>query len=161
MPTNRNIVEMVEAIRKGTGGSNSADGVDGTYMADVLSVKPLTIKMHNTTITKNLYINPALMLNASDSGEDIKKPFITPFEPQEAYEFLKEFHEKYVLKKGDTVAEDSTVTSIFLACVVASSPSFCFSTLCTKPYFWIEAASSTVFMTLLFLSVIKTLLTSF
>ena len=57
----------------------------------------------NTTITKNLYINPALMLNASDSGEDIKKPFITPFEPQEAYEFLKEFHEKYVLKKGDTV----------------------------------------------------------
>ena len=97
MSTNRNIVEMVEAIRKGTGGSNSADGVDGTYMADVLSVKPLTIKMHNTTITKNLYINPALMLNASDSGEDIKKPFITPFEPQEAYEFLKEFHEKYVL----------------------------------------------------------------
>ena len=59
MSTNRNIVEMVEAIRKGTGGSNSADGVDGTYMADVLSVKPLTIKMHNTTITKNLYINPA------------------------------------------------------------------------------------------------------
>lgn len=55
MSTNRNIVEMVEAIRKGTGGSNSADGVDGTYMADVLSVKPLTIKMHNTTITKNLY----------------------------------------------------------------------------------------------------------
>ena len=43
MSTNRNIVEMVEAIRKGTGGSNSADGVDGTYMADVLSVKPLTI----------------------------------------------------------------------------------------------------------------------
>ena len=39
MSTNRNIVEMVEAIRKGTGGSNSADGVDGTYMADVLSVK--------------------------------------------------------------------------------------------------------------------------
>ena len=37
MSTNRNIVEMVEAIRKGTGGSNSADGVDGTYMADVLS----------------------------------------------------------------------------------------------------------------------------
>lgn len=31
MSTNRNIVEMVEAIRKGTGGSNSADGVDGTY----------------------------------------------------------------------------------------------------------------------------------
>lgn len=106
---------MVEAIRKGTGGSNSADGVDGTYMADVLSVKPLTIKMHNTTITKNLYINPALMLNASDSGEDIKKPFITPFEPQEAYEFLKEFHEKYVLKKGDTVVVHITGSSFYIA----------------------------------------------
>ena len=109
MSTNRNIVEMVEAIRKGTGGSNSADGVDGTYMADVLSVKPLTIKMHNTTITKNLYINPALMLNASDSGEDIKKPFITPFE------FLKEFHEKYVLKKGDTVVVHITGSSFYIA----------------------------------------------
>ena len=106
MSTNRNIVEMVEAIRKGTGGSNSADGVDGTYMADVLSVKPLT---------KNLYINPALMLNASDSGEDIKKPFITPFEPQEAYEFLKEFHEKYVLKKGDTVVVHITGSSFYIA----------------------------------------------
>ena len=42
MSTNRNIVEMVEAIRKGTGGSNSADGVDGTYMEDVLSVKQLS-----------------------------------------------------------------------------------------------------------------------
>ena len=90
MSTNRNIVEMVEAIRKGTGGSN-------------------------TTITKNLYINPALMLNASDSGEDIKKPFITPFEPQEAYEFLKEFHEKYVLKKGDTVVVHITGSSFYIA----------------------------------------------
>lgn len=67
------------------------------------------------TITKNLYINPALMLNASDSGEDIKKPFITPFEPQEAYEFLKEFHEKYVLKKGDTVVVHITGSSFYIA----------------------------------------------
>lgn len=85
------------------------------FVGNVLSVKPLTIKMHNTTITKNLYINPALMLNASDSGEDIKKPFITPFEPQEAYEFLKEFHEKYVLKKGDTVVVHITGSSFYIA----------------------------------------------
>ena len=111
MSTNRNIVEMVEAIRKGAGGSNSSGGVDGTYMADVLSVKPLTIKMHNTAITKNLYINPALMLDASDGGEDIKKPFVTPFEPQEAYEF----HEKYVLKKGDTVVVHITGSYFYIA----------------------------------------------
>ena len=111
MSTNRSIVEMIEAIRKRVDGSNGIGGVDGTYMADVLSVKPMTIKMHNISITKNLYINPALILNASDSNEDIKKPFITPFEPQEAYEFLKEFHEKYVLKKGDTVVVHITGSS--------------------------------------------------
>ena len=45
MGTNRNIVDMVEAIRKGMGKNDNAGGVDGIYMADVLSVKPLTIKM--------------------------------------------------------------------------------------------------------------------
>lgn len=115
MPTNRNIVEMVEAIRKGAGTPGASGGIDGTYMAEVLSVKPLSIKMHNLTITKNLYINPALMLEASDSGEDIKQPFITTFEPQEAYEFLKEFHEKYVLKKGDTVVVCMTGSSFYIA----------------------------------------------
>lgn len=114
MPTNRHIVDMVEAIRKGTGSSDSSDGVDGIYMASVQSVKPLTIKMHNVTLTKNLYINPALMLEASDSGEDIKEPFITPFEPQETYGFLKEFHEKYVLKKGDTVVVCMTGSSFYI-----------------------------------------------
>lgn len=115
MPTNRNIVDMVEAIRKGNSASSSSAGVDGTYLADVKSVKPLTIKMHNTLITKNLYINPALLLEASDDGEKIKKSFVTPFEPQEAYEFLKEFHEKYVLKKGDTVVVHITGSSFYIA----------------------------------------------
>lgn len=115
MPTNRHIVEMVEAIRKGSGAASISGSVDGICMADVLSVKPLTIKMYNTSITKNLYINPALMLDASDSGEDIKKTFSTPFEPQEVYEFLKEFHEKYVLKKGDTVVVYITGSSFYIA----------------------------------------------
>lgn len=115
MSTNRSILEMVEAIRKGTGKSYSSEGVDGTYMAVVMSVKPLTIKMHNISITKNLFINSALLLDASDSGEDIKKPFITPFEPQDAYEFLKEFHEKYVLKKGDMVVVHITGSSFYIA----------------------------------------------
>lgn len=114
MPTNRNIVDMVNAIRK-NGGSAPSGGVDGIYMADVLSVEPLTIKMHNLSITKNIYINPALMLEASNSGADIKKPFLTPFEPQAAYEFLKQFHEKYVIKKGDTVVVCMTGTSFYIA----------------------------------------------
>lgn len=115
MATNRNIVEMVEAIRKGAGDARGAGGVDGTYMADVLSVKPLTIRMHSQSIRENLYINPALMLDASDSGEDIREPFTEPFEPQEAYEFLKEFHERYVLKKGDTVVVHMTGSSFYIS----------------------------------------------
>lgn len=115
MKTNKNIIKMVEAIRSGGSSGAPAGGVDGTYMADVLSVEPLTIKMHNITITKNLYINPALMLEASNSGEKMKQIFQNPFETQEAYEFLKEFHEKFVLKKGDTVIVCMTGPSFYIA----------------------------------------------
>lgn len=115
MPTNRNIVDMVEAIRKGNSGVSSLGGADGICLADVLSVEPLTIKMHDTLITKKLYINPALMLEASDNEAKIKEIFQTPFETQEAYEFLKEFHEKFVLKKGDTVVVYLTGSSFYIA----------------------------------------------
>ena len=91
MSTNRSIIEMIEAIRKGIE-HKVGTGIDSIYMADVISLKPLSIKMNNVTITKNLYINPALLLNASDTGEDIEQPFLTSVEPKEIYEFLKEFH---------------------------------------------------------------------
>ena len=113
MPTNRNIVDMVEKIRRGK--NNSSGGMDGIYMADVVSVQPLSIKLNNTTISNNLYINPALMLKASNGGADIKKPFATSFDPPETYEFLKQFHEKYVLKKGDTVIVCMTGSSFYIA----------------------------------------------
>lgn len=113
MKTNRNIVEMVEAIRKGTSGA--APGSVSTYMAEVLSVEPLTIKMHNISITKNIYLNPALMVEASNSEEKMKKVFQNPFETQEIYQFLKEFHEKFVLKVGDTVVVHMTGSSFYIA----------------------------------------------
>lgn len=115
MPTNRNIIKMVEAIRGGTGGTSGTGGVDGVYMADVVSVEPLTIKMYGKSITKNIYINPALTLEASNSGEKMKKVFQNSFETQEAYEFLKEFHEKYVVKKGDAVIVCMTGPSFYIA----------------------------------------------
>lgn len=115
MATNRNIVDMVEAIRGGQKASGSAGGTDGVFLAQVQSVKPLAIRMHNQTITGNLYINPALLTAASDSGEEIKKPFFTPLEPPETYEFLKEWHENYVLKKGDTVVVCMAGASFYIA----------------------------------------------
>jgi len=114
MATNRNIVEMVEAIRKGTGNESGFRGIDGMYMANVLSVEPLTIRMHNVSITKNLFINPALMVEASNTETKMEKVFENSFETQEAYEFLKEFHEKFVLKKGDTVAVCVAGTAFYI-----------------------------------------------
>lgn len=80
MKTNNQIIRMVEAIRNGALSGAPAGGVEGTYTADVLSVEPLAIKMHNITITENLYINPALMTKASDSGEKMKQIFQASFE---------------------------------------------------------------------------------
>lgn len=114
MRTNRNIIEMVEAIRKGIPG-RSTGGVDGTYMATVFSVEPITIRMHNTLIKKNIYLNPALMVEASDNGAKMKEVFQNPFGTPEAYKFLKEFHEKFVLKEGDTVIVHMTGASFYIS----------------------------------------------
>ena len=116
MSTNRHIVQMVEEIGKKVARDCIPDGVvDGVYIAEILSVNPLTIRMYDLSITKNLYINPALMLDASDSGTAILQPFSVPFEPLATYEFLKTFHQKYVVKKGDSVVVCKTGTSFYIA----------------------------------------------
>jgi hypothetical protein len=115
MPTNRNIVEMVQAIRSKSGGNAASGGVDGIYIAKVESVEPLTIKMHDNLITKNLFINPALMLEASDSGSKMQGVFQKSSEIPREYGFIKEFHEKYVLKKGDNVVVCMTGSSFYIA----------------------------------------------
>lgn len=102
MRTNNNIIKMVEAIRGKNNGAAEDNG-NGIHMAVVTSVEPLAIRMHNQSITGNLFLNPALVAGASNSGEKMQKIFQTPFETPEAYEFLKGFHEKFVLRKGDTV----------------------------------------------------------
>lgn len=114
MTTNRPIVELVEAIRGRSGNAIKTGAAEGLQMATVQSISPLTIKMHNLTISKNIYINPALILEASDNEEKIKEIFLNPFETAEAYQFLKEFHEKYVLKKGDSVFVYMTGNSFYI-----------------------------------------------
>lgn len=116
MATDRNIVNMVEAIRGGVKQEGAgAGGVDSVCMADVISVEPLTLSMHNTTINKNIYINPALMLEATDEETELPKVFQTSFAPTEIYEFLKEFHEKFVIKKGDSVVVCIAGASFYIA----------------------------------------------
>ena len=114
MATNRNIVDMVEAIRKGRGNSESG-GVDGIYLAAITSIEPLTIQMYGKSISKKIYINPALTLEASDTGEKIGEIFREPSEIPETYRFLKEFHERYALKKRDTVIVCMVGSSFYIA----------------------------------------------
>lgn len=113
MKTNRNIVDMVKAIRKDP--SKQAGGIDGTYLAMVTSVSPLTIKMYDTPITENIYLNQALMVGASDSGDRMEKVFHDISGLPEVCQFLKEFHEKFVVKAGDTVVVHVAGSSFYIA----------------------------------------------
>lgn len=112
--TDKNIVRMVDEITRRSKEDAVPAGMDRTCLARVTSVAPLSLQMQDLTISGNLFLNPALLLEASDSGTDIEKPFEEPFEPA-AYEFLKEFHKKYVLKKGDMVVVHMTGSSFYIS----------------------------------------------
>lgn len=88
-------VEMAEALRSGDKGG-------GLMFAEVKSVAPLSILIHDQVIRKGLYINPALLVWAAGGGSAIP-PELAGLAPH-PYSFLTEFHMKYVLKAGDTVA---------------------------------------------------------
>lgn len=112
--TDNNIVKMINLITGkasrssgGVGGTAQA-GVDGVYLATVASVKPLSIRLQGVTVSTGLFINPALTLAADNA-------FQTSFEPAAAYRFLKEFHEKYVLKAGDTVVVLQSGSGFYIA----------------------------------------------
>ena len=82
--TDHNIVRMVHAIEERISGGSATDtnsagrvqaSVDGTFLADVISVKPLSIQLQGQTVSAGIYINPALTVAASDSGDEILKRF--------------------------------------------------------------------------------------
>ncbi len=114
-----NIVRMVHELERRASGGNTPQNiqasVEGVFLADVVSAKPLSIKLQGQVVSGGIYINPALALKASNGGTDIQTPFETPFEPTAAYEFLKEFHEKYVIQKGDTVIVVMTGSGFYIS----------------------------------------------
>lgn len=107
MATNKNIVNMIKAIRKGVG--NSSSSFDGIYLAEVVSVSPLQIKTNDVLIDENIYIDSSLVFEEAAIDEK--------FSGYEGvvYEFLREFHKKYVIKKGDTVIVFVAGDSFFIA----------------------------------------------
>lgn len=94
-------VNIVEALRPADGGkANSGMGV---LEAIVNTARPLTLKINEQIISKNIYIPPSLLVLADDSVDKIREAFAGVSEPQMLFDFLQEFHQKSVVKKNDTV----------------------------------------------------------
>lgn len=99
--------EMVEALCSRGKGNGS-----GWMLAEVKSVAPLTILAHDQIISKGLYINPALLVWAEGGGSRIP-PELAGLTPH-PYQFLTEFHQKYVLKVGDMVVALQIGTGFYI-----------------------------------------------
>ncbi len=96
----RAIADMIEAIRK----PKEKSQLDNDFMlAQIESASPLSIRVSNSVITKNLYINPAYMTEASGGIQRLNELFNNAPYPTALFEFLKEFHKKYIISQGDTV----------------------------------------------------------
>lgn len=106
--SDRWVVEMVEALRGTEGGSESR-----WIFAKIKTANPLTIFTHDQIISKNLYINPALTVKASDSTDLIAQEFAGL--TSRPFPFLKEFHQKFIIKKGDMVLVLQVGTSFYIA----------------------------------------------
>lgn len=108
----REIVNMIEAIRKPKNASQSSGGL---MLAEISSISPLSLKINNSTISKNIYINPAYMVEASGGADKFDDIFDNALSPSAATAFLNEFHKKYLLAKGDTVIVIQSGASFYIA----------------------------------------------
>lgn len=85
-------VELASQIAK----TNKTEGQ--IVLGEIQSLKPLAIKIGGMVIRKNIYINPALVLENESKIEELFLGLTDPL-----YLFLKQFHKSYVLKQGDLV----------------------------------------------------------
>ena len=108
----RNIVEMIEVLR-GCNKKSSADS--GMMLAEIENISPLVLKTGNSMISKNIYVNPAYMLEADGGEEKIEILFADAPLPKALFDFLKTFHKNYLLKKGDTVMVLQAGISFYIA----------------------------------------------
>lgn len=112
-------VDIVEAMKKNS--EPKHNGVQNIVMiGNVVSASPLKIEINGQCIAKHLLINPALLLIADDSTDKIDEAFKDNPNPSKWFDFLKEFHQKYALKKGDEiVVMQSGISFYILSKVVA------------------------------------------
>lgn len=107
--SDRNISNMIEAIR---GQSNKSD--TNIMIAQINSVSPLTLTLFGKTISKNIYIDPSLSFEASGGESSIDELFTNAPLPSTLFDFLKEFHKRYIIKQGDTVIVIQSGVSFYI-----------------------------------------------
>lgn len=107
----RAIADMIEAIRKPKGNSQPDNGL---MLAKIESISPLSIRVSNSVISKNLYINPAYMTEAAGGEQRLDALFSNTPSPTALFEFLKEFHKKFIISQGDTVTVWQSGSSFYI-----------------------------------------------
>lgn len=88
--------------RSGAGGGQRA-----IMMATVASTAPFAIKLHDQTVTKNLYVNPAYRIGESDSR-------LADAPAGNWSGFLKEFHKALTISSGDQLVVVLDGTSFYI-----------------------------------------------
>ena len=84
--------DLAEEIMKKAG---NAGGSQEIMLAEVVTVSPFSIKLHDRVVTKNLYVNPAYAITqVGQRLSDLPSPASWS-------NFLKEFHNAFTLMPGD------------------------------------------------------------
>ena len=112
-------VDIVEAMKRNS--TPNQNGITSMLMiGKVITANPLVIEINGQSISKHLYANSDLLLFADDNIDKIEEAFENNPSTGKWFDFLKEFHQKYVLKKGDEiVVMQSGIAFYILSKVVA------------------------------------------
>ena len=98
-------VEMAEQILKKAEQAGKGQGI---MLAEVVTVEPFSIKLHDRIVTKNLYVNPAYAITRVDQRlSDIPMPASWST-------FLKEFHNAFTLMPRDQLVVLLQGTSFYV-----------------------------------------------
>ena len=97
--------ELAEEILKKAGQAGKGQGI---MLAEVVTVEPFSIKLHDRIVTKNLYVNPAYAITQVDQRlSDIPMPASWST-------FLKEFYNAFTLMPGDQLVVLLQGTSFYV-----------------------------------------------
>lgn len=94
-------VDIVEALKKKEVEQERSRNL--LFFGKIKTAKPLVLEIYNQEVTKNIYVNPALILEADDNIDKIDLAFKDNPSSGKWFELLDQFHKAFIIKKGDEV----------------------------------------------------------